>query len=224
MPLSRRSPVSSLVVLAVLVAAAIPRSATAEPTKCTAAIVKASAAFVQARAKTIAKCELAVVKGILPHDTECRAEAKGAAKLVKIAHALRAAIAKSCGGKDKTCGTADDDPLAAIGFAGGACPDFEHVGCTNAIADCDGIATCLACIDAAAVDQATGLTYDAFTPTDRKLEKALSGCQAGIGNAASAFLAAKSRALAACWRSAAKGGGGPCPDGKAAAAIAGARS
>ena len=91
------------------------------------------------------------------------------------------------------------------------------------------VATCLTRIGEAAVDQATGLYYDALVPdalvpTDPKdkAQKALNKCQATIGRAATTFLGAKSKALAKCWMSVNAGKAtGTCPDtdGKAAGAI-----
>ena len=85
------------------------------------------------------------------------------ATFAKLDLKLSGSIAKACGGADKTCGSADDEPLGSIGWGSVPnCPDFESSGCTNAIADCTDITTCLECIDNAAVDQAIDLYYAAF--------------------------------------------------------------
>ncbi len=202
----------------------------ASPEKCTAAIIKAGAAFVQGRAKAQQACEQAKLGGKLPGSTVCANEPKTSAKLAKGRDKLAKAITAACGGKDKVCGganAADDEDLAAIGWAIGTCPDFESGDCTNAIASCADIPVCLACVSEGAVDQAIGVYYAALQPTDPKSKdkavKALRKCQTAIGKASTVFLAAKSKALAACWGTVAKNGG-TCPDAKAVAAIAAAQA
>src|SRR6185369_10418774 len=96
-------------------------------------------------------------------------------------------IEKSCGGKDKACGVgADDVPLTDVGWGIGACPNVAGASCTNAIADCDGVATCVACIDEFAVDHAITLADGALVATNPKdkAEKPINKCQATIGKAA----------------------------------------
>jgi hypothetical protein len=217
--------------VAALVAAvgslALTATVGAEPVKCKAAIVKASASYAQSRAKLLQKCEDTIVKGKLPQSTVCTAEAKTTEKLAKAVTKLASSIGKACGGADKLCGgdITGEDGGTAIGFPA-TCPNFESGSCTNAIGttDCTGIATCILCIDNAAVDQAIGLSYASLVTTDPKAEKALNKCQAAIGKSAAGFLAAKSKALSKCWDAVNKGkGNAPCPvpgDGKAAAAIA----
>ena len=171
--------------------------------KCRAAIVGSAAALVQAEAKAEGACAAKIVSGKLPHGTTCRTEAKTAAVIGKARAKLTTAVAKACGGKDKTCGSGSDDvPLAATGWAIGSCPAFRGNACTNAITDCAGISTCVTCIGEAALDEAIGLYNAALTPTDpkNKAEKVLNKCQATIGRAATTFLGAKSKALAKCWQ------------------------
>ena len=193
--------------------------------------MKASAAFVETTAKALQKCEDRVVKGKLPQLTDCYAEAKTATAVAKAATKLSSTIIKGCGGKDKACGTGDDEALTNIGWDIGACVNFENGSCTNVIADCGDIATCLQCIGEAAVDQALWLYYDDLTLTDpkgSKAEKALNKCQQAIGKETVKFLVAKSKALQKCWDKINKDEKGkfiaPCPpfgagDGKAQEAI-----
>ena len=196
----------------------------AEPEKCRQTILKASAQHAQARLKALGKCEEAKLKGRLPPSLPCALETKTAPALAKADAKLRSAVVKACGGRDGTCGTPDDDGLAAIGWPA-VCPDFEGLGCANAIADCTGVADCLACTNARAVDQAIGLSYDALTPAPAGSDAL--ACQIAIGKAAGAFFAAKTKALGKCWdaRNHDKHANA-CPDpgdGKAGAAIAKAR-
>lgn len=209
-------------VVASAIALTLPSYARADAVKCKAAIIKANAAFVQAKAKALAKCEDAIVKGKLPAG-DCHADPKAAPAIAKAAGKLQSAIAKACGGKDKTCGTPDDDALGDIGWSI-ACPNFENGTCTGVVASCADIASCLACIGEAATDRAVGIAYDALVPSDPKAQKDLNKCQAAIGKASTAFLTAKSKALAKCW-GAVNGNKAtnPCPDpgdGKATSAIA----
>jgi hypothetical protein len=195
----------------------------ADAIKCKAGIVKADAAFVQAKAKALAKCEEAIVKGKLPAG-DCHADVKTAKTITKAVAKLTSSIAKACGGKDKVCGTTGDDDLASIGWSIGTCPNFENGACNGAIANCADIATCLSCIGEAAADRAVGISYDALNASNPKTQKELNKCQVAIGKATKDFFVAKSKALAKCWG---KVNGNkatnPCPvpgDGKAAAAIA----
>lgn len=198
--------------------------------KCRGGIVSASGALARAEAQAERACAGKIVSGKLPANTTCRTETKTAGAIGKARAKLIGAIGKACGGGDKTCGTGGDDvTLADAGWAIGSCPGIEGSACTNSITDCAAIATCLTCIDEAAVDQAISLYYDALTSTDpkNKAQKALNKCQATIGSAATSFLVAKSTALTKCWQAVNSGKAtGMCPaaDGKAAGAIAKAES
>jgi hypothetical protein len=92
-----------------------------------------------------------------------------------------------------------DEPLAAIGWDIGTCPDLSGHGCTNTIADCNDIATCAACITHSAVDRATELYYDLLVPTEFATGSAVNDCQIAIGKAATKFLLAKAKLLQVCW-------------------------
>ena len=193
-------------------------------------IVTAAAALVQAEAKAKNACAGKIVSGKLPQSTTCATEQKTAKVIDKARAKLASAIAKACGGADRTCGSGNDDvSLAAVGWDLGSCPNVKGGSCTNPIADCAGIATCLTCVGETELDQAISLYYDALAPTDPKdrAQKPLNKCQRKIGAAATTFLAAKSAALTRCWRAVGTGeAAGVCPaaDGKAAGAIAKAES
>ncbi|HEY2387242.1 MAG TPA: hypothetical protein VGK30_09795 [Candidatus Binatia bacterium] len=174
----------------------------------------------QAKIKALGACEQAVIKRKLAEGTDCHANPKVASAIGKATTNLTSAIAKACGGKDKSCGTVDDDALASIGWTIAQCPNLENGGCTNGIADCGGIGTCIGCIGEQAVDQANALYYGSRLPSDPKTEKALNKCQSTIGKAAAAFLATKSKLLAKCFAAVAKAGSGTCPDAKTATALA----
>ncbi len=211
-----------------LVAAAGATSAHADPLKCKATITKAASQYVQARTKALVKCEGAVVAGKLPPATDCSDEIKTDAAIDKAKDKMEAAIEKACGGADKECGAGnDDDPLSAIGWDIGTCPDIETLGCSMAINNCHDVSECLECVESEAVDQAIELYYDELVP-GTTADKTLNKCQQTIGKASAAFLAAKTKALAKCWDAVNKGGiPGPCPlpgDGKAAGAIAAAEA
>ena len=216
------------VLLAVVAGAS---SAAADPIKCQRAIGKAASGFTQTRLKALAKCEEAKRTGKLPGSTVCTSEAKTAPVLAKAVIKLHAALDKACGGGDKLCGGGDDEALAAISWPS-ICPDFEGLGCANAIADCGGIGDCLQCVGEHAVDQALTLYYGSLAPSAPGT--ALGACQVSIGKNTAKFYATKAKALAKCWdlRLAGKHTD-VCPDGaaavgspaqKAAAAIAKAES
>jgi len=211
------------VAAALLASLSLVARAQADPAKCRAAIVKASAAFVQAKARALHKCEDKVVRGKFPPTTDCPGDARTGFAIAKAAEKMERAIVRACGGQDKACGTADDEPLAEIGWAIGTCPDFQLQGCDVPIASCTDIPTCLECISGHAVDQAMGLYYDALSASDPKQQKDLNRCQAAIGKATTTYLGTRSKVLAKCWDDVLKGKAtAPCPipgDGKAQAAL-----
>ena len=200
--------------LAVLLALGVT-AAHAEPIKCQREIVKRSAKFSQQKTKLLQKCEDLVLKGKIAGPCP---DIKAATKIAQAESKLRAAVAKRCGGSDRTCGTGDDDTLASIGWDLGACPDFEQSGCDTSIGDCDDVAECLACVDNTAVDQAIDLYYDAFTPAP---STTVLRCQRSLGKEGARALGKKGKALRKCEDDILKGKiAGPCPDARAAAQIA----
>ena len=126
---------------------------------------------------------------------------------------MEAAIEKACGGADKDCGAGnDDDPLSAIGWDVGTCPDIESLGCSMAIDDCHDVSECLECVQSEAVDQAMKLYYDELVlPSTTPTRRSTSVSRRSARRSA-AFLAAKTKALAKCWDAVNKGAiAGPCP-------------
>ncbi len=198
--------------------------------KCRAALVNAAAALVQAEGKAERSCEDKKVRGKVPQGTSCPSDPKTSAAIVKVRSKLAGAVAKACGGKDKTCGSGGDDlPLRSAGWQAPSCPGIAGGSCTNTIATCADIATCLTCIGEATVGGAISLYYDDLVQTDPsvKSQKALNKCQATIGRAATSFLLATSKALAKCWEAVNAGkASGICPEAgsNAAGAIAKAES
>jgi YVTN family beta-propeller protein len=190
----------------------VPNGCPGDPAcaKCQRAIVKEGAKYSQARSKTLVRCELAKVKGSLPPATDCAVET--ADKLAKASGKLASAVAKACGGSDKACGGVLTNEItpAAAGFPA-TCPDFEGLGCTNAITDCSGVVTCLQCVGNAAIDQAMDLYFDDLIPTTSGTDE--NRCQQAIGKETQKFLAAKAKEIAKCWDSRIKGKHGAlCPN------------
>src|SRR5262245_37357031 len=105
----------------------------ADPIKCRAAIGKSAAGFAQTKLKLLQKCDEALVKKGLPVGS-CP-DQKTSDKITSARAKADAAIVKACAGKDKVCGTGDDDTPAAIGFPV-TCPNFENSTCNEAIGDC----------------------------------------------------------------------------------------
>jgi hypothetical protein len=212
--------------LAILAAATLvvglAAAAHADALRCERTVAKASAAFAQVKMKVLQKCEDQVVthrsSGPCP-------DAAAAARIAKAESKLRLALSKDCGGGDRTCGAGgDDEALGGIGWSGGACPNFEHGSCANAVTDCNGVSDCLVCVDEAAVDQAIGLYYggaDLGTSNPAVLK-----CQRAIGTYTAKFFETKSKALQRCEDGALTGSvAGSCPDAaRAAPAIAKAES
>jgi len=190
--------------------------------KCRRAVIDAAADFVAARTKARDKCELKQIAGKASAG-DCNQDPNVQVSYAKASRALRASIAKACGGKDKTCGADVDADLVATGWAV-VCPSFAGTDCAESILDCADVSSCVECIASATSDFAASLAYDHAKPSDPKVEKELNRCQQAIGKATAAFLRAQSAALAKCWQQVDRGKGvSPCPapgDGKTTAVIA----
>jgi len=213
------------VLAALAVASALAGPARAVPEQCRAAIIKASAAFVQAESRALRRCGERIVRGKLPPGTDCLAHLPTANALSRAGDKLRARVTKACGGSDRTCGTADDDPLAEIGWDIGSCPFIVGAPCDEiAIGSCADVSTCLECIGDAAVSASLEFVYGAMIATDPKTQKEQRRCQLALGRSVDKLLVHRSRALSRCWGSVnAERADAPCPepgDGKALEALA----
>src|SRR5256885_12736729 len=135
----RRATICGLIAATALALSLGTAPAAAAPLKCQRTIVGRFAKFVHGRVKLLAKCHEQVVIGKRPGPCP---DLSTAAKIAALDAKLKRAIDQQCGGDDRTCGTADDDTLASIGWDVGSCPGFEG-GCTAPIADCGDVATCL---------------------------------------------------------------------------------
>ncbi len=192
-----RTSLGALVTLLTVSTFATPAHADAKSAaKCSAAIIKAGAGLVQAEAKILQKCRDTTLKG-----KTCD-QVKTQASIDKARAKLASTIQKACWGKDKSCTTEDADgsqpTLTEIGWNIGNCPDFEGAGCTNAIANCNDIPTCIQCIGEASVNQAIDLYYPPNRPSSVG-DKTLNKCQQAIGKAGLTYLAARSKNLSKCW-------------------------
>jgi hypothetical protein len=217
----------------VLVAGRVPAHADAvSAARCQQTINKELAKFVKTKSTILRVCkEGAVRKGVPAEPVDCPLTAQDD-KINAAEDRLLAKIAAACGGANGVCNAADagadaDEPLAAIGWDVGTCPDLNGHGCTNAIADCNDVGTCVACIGHQAVNRQNELAYDLLTAAEFATGSAVNACQVAIGKATTKYLQAKSKALQSCWAKVvgAKPGftmppGCPETDAKTAAAIA----
>jgi cysteine-rich repeat protein len=108
--------------------------------KCHSAIIKASRLYEDTRINALDKCEQDNLKGKNDPPLDCpTGDPVADGKIVKALAKLESTIAKACCGADKTCGNADDQVLADIGWAGLAnrCAGGSRDGdeCSSA-ADC----------------------------------------------------------------------------------------
>ncbi len=189
------------------VATAIPAlllavsGAHADPGRCRDAIIRESARFFQATTRAVAACRL---RGV----PDCEDDPRTTAVLARAVGRLRATLVLGCCGADGRCGTVDDDPLAAIGWSAGFCPNLGRADCNNLVADAEDIRTCVACVARAAVDAVAALTPPATGPPGSS-----GRCPAAIGRESARFVVAQSRALARCWRARNDGRhANACPD------------
>ena len=182
--------------------------------KCDQVIARATGAYLADRVAVLGRCERLKVQGILSTNTDCLKDGNVAAELEGVAQDLEDAIGRACGGADHRCGTADDAPLSATGWAGVAqCPDFELSGCTNAIGTCADVATCVECVADEAADQAIELDFAELNPSAFGTKSDVNACQLTIGKATTKYLQVAARVLGKCWASRLSGKGqGDCPD------------
>ena len=193
--------------------------ASAEPESCRREIARADARFSRTKMKIIQKCEDNVLAGKKPGPCPD----PSSLQRITVARAkLQSSIARRCGGIDQTCSVmADNDPLSAIGWDIGACPNFENGACNNSIVHCQHVSACLLCINDAATDQAIELYYGSLTPAASKPVKK---CQRTIGKEAGKYYQSKIKLLGKCEDMVLKGAfAGPCPDDRATYKIGVAR-
>src|SRR5262249_34437707 len=123
-------------------------------------------------------------------------------------------------GRDRTCGTADDEPLAALGWSASECPGWASAGCAAAITDPGDLAVCLTCTAAYVVDQVAEVIENRFAAATAEA----AACQAALVDAGIPLVGAETRALARCWDDRARGRhANACPtpgNGKAGPALA----
>jgi hypothetical protein len=139
--------------LLVTVVAAAP--ARADDPRCAGTIAKSAIKFLRSDLQALRKCKQAVVTGT-SHGA-CP-DSKAQLRMAVAADRLRSAIADGCSGAP-SCGPGGNP--SALGW-GGNCPDFAGAGCTNAIASCNDIATCVQCMGDAAVNTTTAAIYDSM--------------------------------------------------------------
>jgi hypothetical protein len=180
----------------------------ADPLKCQRAVASAYGNYRKARTKIIQKCQDAAVRsGVPASPTECPTTADDA-RLQALEQKLRTRIAARCGGADKICDGAGDEPLASIGWGSGVCPDLDAEGCTNAIATCDDVATCVVCIADESITKANGIAYDQLVAGEFATGSDLNDCQRALGKETVRYFQTRAKQLDKCWDQVIKGTAG----------------
>lgn len=199
-----------LLLLAIVAGLATVDVALAAPNECADAIAKAANGYVQHRSAELARCaDQALRAGDVAAAASCATNPVVVPRLAAFAAVLQGKIARSCGGADRVCGNADDEPLAAIGWDIGVCPDLAGAGCSMSIAHCGSIAPCVACAAGSASSLLAGATTADLVPTT---DKDLQSCHRALAKAVDRSLRAASSALTSCERRVAAGAlTGPCP-------------
>src|SRR5688572_617126 len=200
-----------------------PAPAAAAP--CAQTVTKASAKFVQTAAKAMQRCHDARMRGQLAADTNCATDSATVARIGVYRTKLASQIDKACGGSDGACGTGDDPSLASYGWgAVGSCPSLDGSACSMAIADCDDVSACVACLDEHAVRQTMGLASGSANASAFGSGSAVNRCQRAIGKATAKYVGSAAKALSKCWDArlrAQHANACPAPgDGRAAAVLA----
>src|SRR6267378_3246869 len=142
------------IVVACTVTMGFAEAAHAVPLTCQRTIARESSRYVQSVVKALVRCEDRRVAGRLPASTDCQTDATTASLIQRAHDKLAIRVASNCGGPDRACGSADDDPLASIGWGSGVCPNLQGAACNNPIANCNDISTCLTCVGSAEARQA----------------------------------------------------------------------
>ncbi len=207
-----------------LALALVAHPARGEPLGCRREVAKQAAHYVQSVTKARERCADRVIVGLLPAGTECRNDSATALRISGAAEKASAGVVRACCGVDGRCGTPDDDPLAAVGWDIGSCPNLQNGACTNPIGGDADIPVCFTCVGGAAVDRLIGLYFGPSGPAPAA--PPLGSCRRAIGKEAARFLIARSKALRKCWDARLRGlHQNPCPDpgdGRAGPAIAAA--
>lgn len=184
---------------------AVAPDARADPLKCQRTIQSAHRKYLKSRTRIVQKCQdSSVRKATPPSPTSCPITADDD-RLLALELKLRARIAAKCGGSDGICNGVGDEPLASIGWDIGACPDLNGEGCTNAIATCDDVATCLACIADEAVTNGNGIAYDQLDGTEFATGSESNSCQRALGKETVKYFQARGKFLGKCWDKVLKG-------------------
>ncbi len=222
---TRKGIVAAVVVCLVVGGSAL--AARADADKCARGIASAQSKYLKSRGKIVLKCQDNAVKtGTPPSATSCPTTADDA-KLLALELKLRAKIAVVCGGSDKTCDGIGDESLASIGWNIGSCPDIDAEGCTNVIANCDDVATCVACVADEALSNGAGIAYDQLDGGEFATGSAVNSCQRKLGKETGKYLSLRAKLLGKCWDKVLKGASGftdppgcPATDAKLVAKLA----
>src|SRR5262245_37612812 len=205
-------------ILAVLLGG--PTASSGEPLACRRAVSAGAAALARSTLATLTRCEgHRLATGGRAGD--CVVLPRVVTKLADRRTHLERVIDRACGGADKHCGTADDEPLATLGWVGEACPGGTDPSCPTAVTDCRGVADCVACRAAAAARSVEDY-YAATVGGDGAVRR----CTEAIGREAARLLAKQTKALATCWdrRSRGKVTGDCLVEPKTSAAISAGRT
>jgi len=207
-----------LPLLAGLIAGAADPAA-ASPAACAAAIAKAADRNLQGRSKALASCaSRALARGDAAAAADCEADPFTAARLADLAGDMAISIAAACGGGDGTCNGAGDEPLGAVGWDVGTCPDLAGSGCAMPIEHCGSVAACLACNAVAAGDLVAAATTAGFVAP---ATAAVTSCQRALTSVSGKNLRIEARLVGKCLAKVATGkSAGPCPDPKTTSILA----
>jgi len=176
---------------AVLVLAlALVTPARAEVARCRTALLAGATRHAAAVARALRAC----VAGGAPVAT-CAQDGNVAQARAAAGARLARDVARGCCGRDRTCGTADDERLDALGWSVPACPGFEDAACDAPIAGVADVGVCLRCVGEAAALRAVGLGA-ADAPADGDGP----ACRRTLATTAARLFVARARGLAACVR------------------------
>src|SRR5215813_1389628 len=166
----------------------------ADPLVCRRAVSAGTAGFARSTLATLARCEEHRLATHGPAG-DCIGSPRVVAALAARRGHLGRVVSRACGGADQRCGTADDEPLASLGWRGETCPGAAtDPSCPTAVTDCGGLAACVACRAVAGARSLEG--YYAMAGGGNGEAKR---CTQAVGREAARFLDKQVKALATCW-------------------------
>lgn len=171
-----------------------PASASVAGRVCEQRLAHATAMLARAQGRILRQCAIRYARAASIDPTSCATDLRTVRRLAGVEKRFQSAIAVACGGTDGLCGTADDVPLASVGWSDGVCSGVLGSPCNGQVTHCGEMAGCIAC--STNVAMADGVTFaigtaDAGAPQQRR-------CQVATARATSRAFAQRTQLRQRC--------------------------